>query len=791
MLPRKRLFLSMILSLSMVLAATAAAQSYPGAPQPMRAFGAAVAVAEGDVLVGEPQNPGAPGVVHVYRRGTGGAWTEAAQITAPDAAPGDGFGGALDAAGDRLVVTMSGGAHVFRRQGGAWRHEARLAVPPDEDGEPFVPASVAISGSTAVVGVAAKSEGRGTAHVYRASGAAWSHAGELAVDGLKPRSGFGTAVATDGERVLVGAPGLGELSGAVYAFRRSASGAWERVGTIDAPAPGGREAFGLSLDLRGDLLAVGAPGAAQAAGAVYLMRPQGDTWAAATRLTAPEGKAQELFGSAVALASDALWVGAMGTPGQRGDVLAFPMGPQGVRADAGRRLAPAEARASDRVGASVAADGRVAAVGISGADFGLGRVAVYEPAAGEWRMAATVFTTANELAAVTGAAVPCAANGRAAHFECSNVELLSFLPVTKMGGPRGTRTNDIWGWTDPETGKEYALVGMLDRTVFVDVTDGANPVYVGYMPKTEAAQAAVWREIWTYANHAFVVADGAGPHGLQIVDLTRLRQFRGEPLVLRADTTYTRVNSVHNIHVNEETGIAYAMGSSSGGETCGGGLHMVDVRQPKSPTFAGCFADPQTGQAGTGYTHDAQCVVYRGPDARYRGKEICFGSNETALSIADVTDKAAPVAISRATYPNAAYAHQGWLTADQRYFYMDDELDEMQRGVERTRTLIWDVSDLQDPQLVGEFMGTTGATDHNMYMVGNLIFQSNYQAGLRILDASNPTQLREVGYLDTVPTGDNGPGFGGTWGNYPFFKDGKVVVASAYEGLFVVKARIP
>ena len=120
-----------------------------------------------------------------------------------------------------------------------------------------------------------------------------------------------------------------------------------------------------------------------------------------------------------------------------------------------------------------------------------------------------------------------------------------------------------------------------------------------------------------------------------------------------------------------------------------------------------------------GYTHDAQCVTYRGPDEEHQGKQICLGSNETAFSIADVTDPSNTVALSLASYPNVAYTHQGWLTEDQRYFYQGDELDEGEGR--KTRTLIWDVSDLDDPQLVKEFYGTHESTDHNMYVLGNLM----------------------------------------------------------------------
>ncbi len=181
--------------------------------------------------------------------------------------------------------------------------------------------------------------------------------------------------------------------------------------------------------------------------------------------------------------------------------------------------------------------------------------------------------------------------------------------------------------------------------------------------------------------------------------------------------------------------------------------------------------------------------MYAGPDSTYRGREICLGANETALSIADVTDKANPKALSRASYPNVGYSHQGWLTPDHQYYYMNDELDEIAGSVQRTRTLIWDVRDLDDPQLVKEFLGNTAATDHNLYIKDNLMYQSHYQAGLRIVDISDPANPVEIGFFDTVPYGTNTPGFGGSWSNYPYFKSGSIIVTSGNEGLFILKKR--
>jgi choice-of-anchor B domain-containing protein len=276
---------------------------------------------------------------------------------------------------------------------------------------------------------------------------------------------------------------------------------------------------------------------------------------------------------------------------------------------------------------------------------------------------------------------------------------------------------------------------------------------------------------------------------MQVFDLTKLRDVSPSerPVTFSETAHYGGIHSAHNVVINTDTGFAYVVGSSGGGQTCGGGLHMVNIQDPTSPSFAGCFSDKSTGRTGTGYTHDAQCVIYEGPDTEYQGEEICFGANETALSIANVSDKDDPTAISTGSYPDHAYVHQGWLTEDHRYFYLNDELDEINGSADRTRTLIWDVSDLDDPQLVKEFMLPERSTDHNLYVKGSTMYQSNYVSGLRMVDVSNPTEPKEIGHFDTVPFGDNGPGFGGSWSNYPFFDSGTIVVTSMDEGLFLLQ----
>ena len=756
-------------------------------------FGGAVGIAGSDILVGEPNNSMRSGLVYVYRKGQGG-WVERAKIAASDAFNGDGFGASLAIDGSSMIVGAmrqndgKGAAYVFTRgQNGAWTQSGRIVAEDVAQGDAFG-TSVAIGGEYAFVSAPGQADQSGAVYAFRRQGSAWTQVGKLTGNATR-QALFGLALATDGQQLFVGMPGFNERTGQVIVLRNE-NGTWTEAAKLSPSGVTRNDRFGVSLVLRGSELLVGSTGA-NAVGTVIAFRRDGAEWREAGRLTAFDGGRTDSFGSAVAATPDAIWVGAPRARGSRGSIYHFDRSGADSSIVAARKFTAEAADApQDQLGAALAASGNLVAATVANDDYQTGSVVVYERGrTGTWTESATLKSPAERLPSITGKEMKCQADSAVAGFSCANVEMLSFLSVSDIGGGRGIRLNDVWGWTDPETDREYALVGRMDGTSFVDITDPINPKYLGDLPKPDSANANVWRDIKVYKNHAYIVADGSGPHGMQVFDLTRLRNVRNAPQKFTMDAHYRNINSAHNIVINEETGYAYSVGSSSGGETCGGGLHMIDIRDPKNPKFAGCFADPQTGRASTGYSHDAQCVTYAGPDSTYRGREICMGSNETALSIADVTDKANPKALSRASYPNVGYSHQGWLTPDHQYFYMNDELDEIAGSVPRTRTLIWDVTDLDDPQLVGEFLGNTEASDHNLYIRDHLMYQSHYQAGLRIVDISDPKNPVEIGFFDTVPYGENKPGFGGSWSNYPYFKSGTIIVTSGNEGLFMLKKR--
>jgi len=378
-------------------------------------------------------------------------------------------------------------------------------------------------------------------------------------------------------------------------------------------------------------------------------------------------------------------------------------------------------------------------------------------------------------------------DGMAGEYPCHDVDLLAFMPRSELGLVGAQHVNDIWGWTDPGSGVEYALVGLSTGTAFVSLEDPTEPRWLGTLPTRSLA--ATWRDLKVYANHVFIVADVVG-HGMQVFDLTRLRGVTS-PQTWTTDAEYAGpglgasagffLTNTHNIAIDEESGFAYLTGTS----TCNQGLHMVDLRNPRRPLFAGCFGD-------TGYIHDAQCVVYRGPDAAFQGRQVCFNANATdSFSVVDVTDKRNPQLLSRQGYPGQVYAHQGWLTEDHRYFLLDDEIDELQNG-HNGRTYVFDVTHLTAPVFMGFHESTSPATDHNLYVDGDHVYQANYRSGLRILEMEDmaSAELSEIAFFDTVPESDQ-PGFGtGAWSVYPWFASGAVIVSSTNEGLFVLRPNL-
>lgn len=365
------------------------------------------------------------------------------------------------------------------------------------------------------------------------------------------------------------------------------------------------------------------------------------------------------------------------------------------------------------------------------------------------------------------AQTPCV-DGFAGEYPCDGLDLLSVRTLEELGG--GANGNDCWGWVDPESGREFVLYGRANGLSVVEVTDPINPVFAARVPT--ATVQSLWRDVKVFDNHAFVVSEAEG-HGMQVVDLSQVLDVEDAPEALTPVSTYLGFGNAHNLAMNESSGFAYGVGTN----TAGGGLHAVDVSDPTSPVVAGTYDGA--------YTHDAQVVNYAGPDADYAGHEIAICFNGSAgVAIVDVTDKADMELISSFNYTESAYTHQGWLNDSHDMVYFNDELDEQGFG-NGTRTYIADLSDLDNPVVLGFYQSDNTSSDHNLYIRGDKLYASNYMSGLRVFTFSPDGNLEPYAHFDVRPDSDT-TSFYGTWSNYPYFPSGNIAISCRTVGLFMV-----
>jgi choice-of-anchor B domain-containing protein len=371
----------------------------------------------------------------------------------------------------------------------------------------------------------------------------------------------------------------------------------------------------------------------------------------------------------------------------------------------------------------------------------------------------------------SAAVVPCE-NGRAGAYSCQDVDLVAHLALPALGGVDGAG-GEVWGWTDPQTRREYAIVGHSKGTAFVDVTDPEAVSYLGILPTPGGRELSDPR-LRTFRSHLYVVRPDLP--GVQVFDLAGLRNVPTPPQVFTETAFQPGLGLSRGIAVDEETGFAYLVGG-------GCDLQMLSLRDPARPESVACVRE----EPGTSPTLDAQCVVYRGPDLAFRGREICLAPRGRSASIVDVQDKGRPRTVARLEYPDFGSVAQGWLTEDHRYYLQADASDERLHDHD-TRTYLWDLTDLDAPRLVARHAARTRAADRALVVRGSELHQANSEAGYRMLSLSRVAlgQLDEAAFFDMHPASDanDRPG---AFNSYPFYASGRVAVSDTRLGLFVLE----
>jgi choice-of-anchor B domain-containing protein len=356
------------------------------------------------------------------------------------------------------------------------------------------------------------------------------------------------------------------------------------------------------------------------------------------------------------------------------------------------------------------------------------------------------------------ATLACAGTARA-QYDHESVRFLSRVPLSSMPGSPSSGAG-CTGYVSP-SGREYAIMGVRNGTIVVEITNPTVPAIVGLIQ----GPSSLWHEVAVLGDFAYTATEGGG--GMQIIDL---RDVDGGQVSLAGTYTGGGLSNIHTIQSNPASGHLYLNGSNLG-------LVILDATQPTAPV--------QVARWTTRYVHDSYITTYdSGP---YEGREIAFLScGGAGLYIVDVTDKSNLATLSSLQYlPSNAYCHSGALTPDKRYFLVNDEFDERNGLTDACTTHIVDVLNLSNPLYVGEFTNGIPIIDHNSMMLGNHLMLAAYRGGLRVYDAANPLQMSETGRFDTYPSG-YGFGYDGAWGVFAGFPSGNVIISDIQRGLFVV-----
>jgi choice-of-anchor B domain-containing protein len=334
------------------------------------------------------------------------------------------------------------------------------------------------------------------------------------------------------------------------------------------------------------------------------------------------------------------------------------------------------------------------------------------------------------LALVSALLVPATAPAQIA-LNCSLYTQLDSLPGSG---------SSCWGYVDPITGSEYAILGNSNGTAIWNIDDPNNPDLTGFISGPNSA----WREMKTYQDYCYVGTEGGG--GLQIISLAD-----PEAPFLAATYTGSGLSSIHTVTIDTLNAKLYANGAN-------GGCRILSLANPTAPT--------QVGNYTTFYVHDSHV----------RDDTLYAACLSDGLRILDVSNPASIVQIAQFQTEND-FVHNAWTTEDRQYLLVTDE-------VSGGRVTAWDISTITSPIQVDGFTADPSGDAHNVQILGDIAYVAHYTSGLQVLDVSDPTNMVRVGYYDTYLS----PGglFNGAWGVYNYFPSGVILISDIEGGLFLL-----
>lgn len=331
----------------------------------------------------------------------------------------------------------------------------------------------------------------------------------------------------------------------------------------------------------------------------------------------------------------------------------------------------------------------------------------------------------------------------ASNYVLDSIATFTYPSAGNLGG------SGCWGYRAPD-GKQYGLMGVRDGVAIINVSS-RQQVQVVPGPKTSCS--AYWREMRTYQHYAYIVSECVGTNqGLMILDL----QYLPDSVKYLGSIPVNNLGDVtsHTISIDTVNGFMYLEGRNQANLS----IHVHSLANPAAPVWVHSFGDAVG-------IHDMTAT----DDTIY----VADGWSPT-ISIYNMAVKTAPVLISRFTIPSSGYVHNVWPTDDRTHLVTTEETT-------GKTVKIFNIQDLQNVQLVGQFIGNSNVA-HNAYCRGDWVILSHYAAGLEIWDISTPSTPTNVARFDTWPTAS---GFDGMWGAYAY-ADSSYFWGSNLNGKFFI-----
>ncbi|HEX2621645.1 MAG TPA: FG-GAP repeat protein, partial [Phototrophicaceae bacterium] len=244
---------------------------------------------------------------------TSGPTATPAQLTGSDSDGGDYFGNSVAASGDTIAVGAPfqsdlGASYVFTSSAGIWSEQQKLTADDGITSDQFGSA-VALNGDTLLIGANNRTSGQGAVYVFTRSGGVWSQQQTLTASDGAGGDYFGTSIAISGTTAVIGAWGKATFRGAAYVFIYNGS-SWVEQQKLTASDGTSSDQFGTSLSISGDTIAVGAFAKSTHKGAAYIFTRSGTTWSEQQKLTASDAANNDFFGLGIAVSGDTALIGA-------------------------------------------------------------------------------------------------------------------------------------------------------------------------------------------------------------------------------------------------------------------------------------------------------------------------------------------------------------------------------------------------------------------------------------------------------------------------------------------------